>query len=234
MLDHAFAALTKLDWGTDLASLAPIEDAVVAAHGKPDDARQLEGRLIAALNGALSRDAGDYICRKLAIVGSAAAVPALSARLGHKDSSHMARYALERITAPEAASALRQALPELKGSLKIGVIGSLGNRQDPAAVPALGELLKEGDAATARAAALALGAIGTVEAAQVLQAAVKNSGGTAAAAIDGLLQCAESLLADGKLPEAGSIYQSLNDPRQPRLIRLAATRGLLACASGQA
>lgn len=234
MLDHAFEALTKLDWGTDLAPLAPIEDAVAAAHGKPDDARQLESRLIAILIGELSRDAGDYICRKLAIVGSAAAVPALSARLRHKDTAHMARYALERISAPEAAAALRQALPELKGSLKIGVISSLGNRQDPAAIAALGTLLNDDDTTTARAAALALGAIGTAEAAQVLRGAIRTSGGTAAAVTDGLLQCAETLLADGKQSEAGSIYQSLNDPRQPRLIRLAATRGLLACASGQA
>ena len=33
--------------------------------------------------------------------------------------------------------------------------------------------------------------------------------------------------------EATSIYKALNDARQPRLIRLAATRGLLACASSQ-
>jgi HEAT repeat protein len=234
MLDHAFEALTKFDWGTDLAALAPIEDAVVAAHGKPDDRIQLEKRLIDALEAARSRDAGDYICRKLAIVGSAAAVPSLAARLGSPESSHMARYALERISAPEAAAALRQALPELRGNLRIGVIGSLGSRKDAAAIPALAGLLNDGDAATARAAALALGAIGAAEGAQALQAAAKKSGAPATALIDALLHCAESLLADEKLAEAGSIYQTLNDPRQPRLVRLAATRGLLACARGQA
>ncbi|HTI51415.1 MAG TPA: hypothetical protein VL475_10705, partial [Planctomycetaceae bacterium] len=165
MLDQAFEALTKFDWGTDLGALASIEDAVVAAHGKPDDRQQLEKRLIAALSGELSRDARDYVCRKLAIVGSAAAVPALAVLLVKNDSSHMARFALERIPAPEAAAALRTALPEVSGSLKIGVIGSLGNRRDAAAVGALGGLLKEGDAATARAAALALGAVGNGEAA---------------------------------------------------------------------
>ena len=34
--------------------------------------------------------------------------------------SHMARYALERIPAPEAAQALRDAVPDLSGRLKIG------------------------------------------------------------------------------------------------------------------
>src|SRR5262245_10621661 len=103
MLDNAFEALTKLDWGTNLSALAPIDDAVSASHDKPDDRQQLENRLVAALKGNLSRDAQDYVCRKLAIVGTAAAVPVLAGLLVNKDSSHMARFALERNPAPEAA-----------------------------------------------------------------------------------------------------------------------------------
>ena len=80
------------------------------------------------------------MCRKLTIVGTAASVPALAGLLGDKDHSHMARYALERIPAPEAGQALREALARLSGNLKIGVISSLGLRRDAAAVSALGEL----------------------------------------------------------------------------------------------
>ena len=47
----------------------------------------------------------------------------------------MARYALERIPAAAAAAALRDALPKLTGTLKVGVIGSLGVRRDAASVP---------------------------------------------------------------------------------------------------
>jgi hypothetical protein len=50
MLDTAFEALKKFDWGSDLATLAPIEDAVIAAHEKPDARQELENRLIAAIN----------------------------------------------------------------------------------------------------------------------------------------------------------------------------------------
>jgi len=35
----------------------------------------------------------------------------------------MARFALQFMAAPEAGAALREALPELDGDLKIGVIG---------------------------------------------------------------------------------------------------------------
>jgi hypothetical protein len=204
---------------------------VSASHGKPDERQQLENRLLAALKGNLSRDARDYVCRKLATVGSTAAVPVLAGLLTNEDSSHMARFALERIPAPEAAAALREALGKVNGDLRIGVISSLGSRRDAAAVPALSGLLTDSDPATARAAALALGTIGNSESAGALTTALKSAGGNAKDMVDALLQCAESLLADRKLPEASSIYKSLNEPQQPRLIRLAATRGLLACAS---
>lgn len=236
MLDNAFETLKKFDWGADLSALAPIEDAAVAAHDKQDVRQDIENRLVAALKGELSRDAQDYVCRKLAIVGSAAAVPTLAALLANKHNSHMARFALERIPAPEAAAALREALSKVNGTLKIGVISSLGGRRDASAAAALGGLLKDSDPAIARAAALALGAIGNAEAAGLLQAAIAAGNGTSniASIVDALLGCAESLLADRKLPEANSIYKTLNDPRQPRLIRLAATRGLLSCSSRQA
>jgi HEAT repeat protein len=234
MLENAFESLMKLDWGSDLAVLAPIEDAVAQSHGKPDDRKQLEDRLLAALNGKLSRDAQDYVCRKLATVGSAAAVPVLASLLVNKDNSHMARFALEQIPAPEAADALRDALSKVSGNLKIGVISSLGGRRDASSITALGGLLHDSDSATARAAALALGAIGNAEAAAALQGAAKAAGRNATAIMDALLQCAEMLLANRKSSDAGSIYKALDDPQQPRLIRLAATRGLLACAVRQA
>src|SRR5262245_9116521 len=106
MLSDAFVALKKYDWGTDLATLSPIEDAVVAAHSDAATANELQIRLIAVINEKISRDAHDYVCRKLAIVGTAAAVPNLAAFLNQPEYSHMARFALERMNAAEAGDAL--------------------------------------------------------------------------------------------------------------------------------
>ena len=53
----------------------------------------------------------------------------------------MARYALQSISAPEAAHALVEALKSTSGDLLVGVIGSLGGRRDAASVPALVVLL---------------------------------------------------------------------------------------------
>jgi HEAT repeat protein len=100
-------------------------------------------------------------------------------------------------------------------------------------VPPLANLLRTDDPAVARAAALALGAIATSEAAVALQGALQQGIGDKQAAIDALLLCGESLLASDKQAEARAIYKSLAGEQQPRLIRLAATRGLLACARTQ-
>lgn len=230
-VDKAFDALKTYDWGTDRNTLNPIDEAVVATHGDAAARKVLETRLVAVLKSGASRSAKDYVCRTLKTIGTAESVPALAALLPDKDLSHMARYALERIPAPEAAAAMRDALPKLSGALKVGAIGSLGVRRDAASVAALAGLLGDGDKAIASAAACALGNIGTPEAAKALLEFVKKAPeGVKVAATDGCLVCAERLLAEGKKAEAIAIYKSLSGADQPKHVRLAATRGLLAAA----
>lgn len=231
MLDQAFESLKKFDWGTPLAEVSGIDDAVVASHADAALRQDLEGHLIAALSSDVSRDAKDYVCRKLAVVGSPAAVPALSHLLTEEAHSHLARHALERIPGPEAAAALNDALAKTSGKLKIGVIGSLGARREARAVPTLAGLLHDADPAVARSATLALGVVGGTEAVRVLQQALQSAGADKATLIDALLGCAESLLAGNKQPEAMAIYKSLSSDGNPRLVRLAGIRGELACLS---
>ncbi len=230
MLADAFEALKKYDWGTDLTALEPIDNATVALRGTSGADPEIESQLLAALKGSLSRDAHDYVCRKLAIVGTAASVPSLAALLEAQATSHMARYALERINSPQAGESLRNALRTTQGKQKIGVITSLGTRRDGEAVAALAGLLGDSDRGVSRAAALALGTIGSSEAADALQKARQSEIGDKQAVIDGLLGCAESMLSDGKRANAQAIYESMSGEGNSRLIRLAARRGLLACA----
>jgi len=230
-VDAAFEALKTYDWGTDRKPLMPLDEAVIATHGDAAACKDLETRLAAVLKTNASRAAKDYVCRKLMMIGTAQSVPALAPLLADKDLSHMARYALERIPAPEAAQAMRDALPKLSGAPKVGVIGSLGVRRDAASVPALAAALGDADKAVVCAAAGALGRIGSVEAAKALgEAAKKAPEGVKLAVADGLLVCAETLLAAGNKAEALAIYKSLAGEDQPKHVRLAATRGLLAVA----
>ncbi len=229
MSDAAFEALKTYDWGTDRKVLKPIDDAVVATHGDEAARKELEAKLIAVLGTEASRDAKQFVCRKLMLIGTTASVGSLTKLLHTEELSHMARYALERIPAPEAASALRDSLPSLSDELKVGVIGSLGSRQDEASVAVLSKLLAGTNAAVVRSAAAALGAIRSPSAAKTL-AASKPSDETRSAITDASLACAEGLLASGNKVEALAVYKSVAGANPPKHVRLAATRGMLACA----
>jgi HEAT repeat protein len=230
-----FEALVAYDWAADAAPFKEIDAAVIAAHADANLRAEVEKRLSAVLGPGTSRAAKEYACRKLCMIGTAASVPALAALLGDAEHSHMARFALERIPAAEAAAALRAALGTVSGDLKIGMISSLGSRGDAESVPLLKPLVSAEGGAIARAAAEALGMIATPAAAEALATVDPLAAGpVAAAAVDARLACAESFLRHGKASQALAIYQALATAAagkpMARRIELAATRGLLACA----
>ncbi len=227
-LEKAFEALKTYDWGQDRNILKPIDEAVVAAHGNDPASKELEAKLIAVLTTDDSYDAKQFVCRQLMVIGTAASVPTLAGLLGDEKLSHMARYALERIPAPEAGKAMLDAIPKVDGELKIGMISSLGVRGDAASIPAIQALLGDGDAAVAQAAAYALGAMGTTAANTALATGKANDAAKAAVA-DASLACAEKMLAAGKKSEALLTYKRLLAGKPSKMVNLAAKRGLLAC-----
>src|SRR5687768_11544588 len=101
MLDQALEALKKYDWGQDLKVLSPIDEAIAASHGDAAKRKDLEDKLSAALKSELSLDARQMCCRYLMSIGTASSVSTLASLLADEKLSHMARYALERIPAPE-------------------------------------------------------------------------------------------------------------------------------------
>ena len=232
-IDQALEALKTYDWGTDRGPLAPLEAAIVTTREDAAARADLIAKLSAALASEISRDAKDIVCRLLMVVGTAESVPALAALLASEELSHMARYALERIPDPAAAQALRDAVPQLTGKLKAGVIGSLGVRKDADSVAMLAALLTDADQVVVRAAACALGDIQTTEAVDALSAANVSAANVPAecqmAVTDALLACAEKLLADNQGAEALKIYKKFAGDQQPKHVRLAATRGTVAC-----
>lgn len=234
MLDQAFDELNKYDWGVDPKVLRPIDEAVVKCHGDEGARAKLEERFAAVLSSDAPRSAKDYVCRKLMLIGSAACVPALAALLGEKELSHMARYALERIPAGEAAEALRDAAGKLSGALQAGAISSLCSRGDAGSVSVLGGLVGDSDAAVAKAAAAALGSIGNGDAAAALAKADAKDAEAKVATTDAKLACAENLVSAGKKTEALAIYKSLSGDDQPKHVSLAAKRGVLACLGSKA
>lgn len=168
-------------------------------------------------------------CQRLASVGTKEAVPALAALLADPQVSTYARYGLEPIGDSAVDEALRTALAKSKGALRVGIINSIAQRKDTAAVPVLSKLLYSADIPTAQAAAAALGRISGLPAANALRAAlvrtkdpVRNGVGAAG------LVCAEGLLQQGLRKEALSLYDTLTRTSIPKAVRLAAMHGVIA------
>jgi len=229
MLEQAFDALKTYDYGVDRHVLDPIDEAVIKTRNDSAARKELESQLLAVLQSNAPRDAKDYVCRQLRTMGKAASVPALEKLLADAELSHMARYALERIPEPQAGQALERQLRKLSGNLKIGVISSLGTRGE--AVGLLRPLLKDPDDGVARAAAVALGRIASVEADKAL-ASAKPRAALVAVFADASMCCAEKLRAAGRAKEAKATYERLLKNKPSELVRQAAERGLKACQPG--
>jgi HEAT repeat protein len=183
--------------------------------------------LLAVLDSDASFEEKSAACRELSRIATKEAVPTLAALLDDEKLSHMARYALEPINDPSVDDALRAALSRVEGQPRLGVIGSLGVRRDVKAVDALAELLAKPD--TARAAARALGDIGTTASVDVLTEALPTAAvGEQAAICEGLFRCAETLATDGESEAAQAIYDRLAGWKDaPSQVRGAAIRGAI-------
>jgi len=204
-----------------LVSRAGFAAATEAAGG---DAKVKQ--LVTVLQSSASQKEKADACRELGRVGGKEAVAPLAALLKDDKLSHMARYGLEPIASPQVDAAFRQALSTLKGQPLVGVINSVGVRQDTKAIKLLANLVLSEDPEVAQGSARALGAIGTAKAAKALEAALpKATAANKLSVYEGLLRCAEKLNAAGSRRAALAIYDPLRESQGPHQVRSAGLRG---------
>jgi HEAT repeat protein/type 1 glutamine amidotransferase len=210
-INGALRELSKWNRGQDQAPVRGLQR-LLSMPGS------FEPALIAFLGGSASAAAKGEVCRQLADIGTAASVPALTRLLKNAETAEMARYALERIPAPQAVMALREALSNaLNPKLHIALIYSVGRRHDEGSVGKLSNLLVSSDPSVAAAAANALGLIGTPEAEQAL-----GSIPLTRVSAEALLNLADHAPKD----RAAAIYRKLCDEKMPSEVRTPAIRGL--------
>jgi len=213
--------LVKYDWTSSRKTLTTIAGEIREAE-TPEALEEIEKKLIPVLESdKAAYPAKQFVCRMLRRMGTKASVPALSALLIDKQLSHMARFALTRMSCPEAGAALRDAIAKTSGDLRIGIVDSIGRRRDTGDIPALAKLLE--DRETALAAIRALGNIGGREAFKAL-ARAKVPSDLSAEMEDAMLKCADTMFANG---EDAGIYDTLFRPGSPKMIRIAALRGIV-------
>lgn len=206
---------------------------IAASSGINAAACAQEAELIAVLKSNASRKDKADACRILARIGTKNAIAPLVALLGDAEHSHMARYGLETIPDNTVDEALRDALGTLKGRLLTGVIGSLGVRRDGKAVKPLAKLLNCSDALVARAAARALGSIGTAAAAKALGKALDDvCQENQLEFCEGMFRCAEALAKEGRKRTARSVYDRLRKVDGPHQVRAGALRGAVLTRKG--
>jgi len=234
-IDDALKGITKYKYGESRAPLVAVSDFVRDTFGKAEERQKLTAGLIGLLSADATPECKKFACEQLSIIGSAQAVPELAKLLPVEDMSHMARTGLERIPGPEASKALRDALGQVKGKLLIGVIGSLGERRDAEAAPAIAPFLQDADAGVAAAAANSLGKIGGDAGTKALaEAKGKATGKVRLAVADGYLRCADHLVAAEKNDLAAAIYLEMYAPAEAKQTRIAALRGIVVSKSEKA
>jgi HEAT repeat protein len=165
--------------------------------------------------------------KRLAIFGTKYAVPALAPILEDADWAHYARYSLEPLPDPSVDATFRAALGKVQGNLLVGVINSIGVRQDPEAVEALTKLLDR-DADIVAAATAALGKIATKEAVGVLKEQLAGTkGGLKIQVADACLACADKLLAGGDKAAALDLLDTVRKADVPLFVVEAATQNAI-------
>jgi HEAT repeat protein len=229
-IDDTVKAIASYASGQDREPLSKVEDLVRDSLTKPEQRAAVEKGMIALLEDpSATDDCKDFVCRQLRFFGSDASVAVLGAMLTQEKYSDMARYALESKSGKAADDAFLAALSKTAGKTQVGIINSLGVRGAAEFVQPLASLLKSDDKAVADAAAAALGRIGNDKALEALSAGDAN-----ASIANGLFLCAQKLIADGKNAEAIAVCEKLTADTNPKPVRIAATKSLLALQPEQA
>ena len=178
----------------------PLMAAVVAAAVSmlmipAQSAAEDEQPLIKLLQSDAPKAEKAVACKKLAVWGSAKAVPALAALLPDPEFTSWARIALEAIPGPAASKRLRDAMGNVSGLTLIGVINSMAVRRDAQAVDGLVQHMKGSDAEVASAAAAALGRIGNQAATTALRPMLATAPETVRSAVaEGCILCPRNCL----------------------------------------
>jgi HEAT repeat protein len=198
-------------------------------------ATDVEAQLIAVLDSPDAAPADKALtCKKLLVHGTKNAVPSLAKLLPSPELSSWARIALEVIPDPTADAALREALNSVTGRQLIGVINSIGVRRDAEAVAVLVPKLADTDPEIVAASAYTLGKIGDPAATQALELALTAVTPPLRSAVaEGLLLCAERLLAADQAAEAVRIYDLVRGADVPKQRIVEATRGAILARRGE-
>ncbi len=220
-----FAEAARYAAGQPRKVLTGIEAEIRAA--KKDQQPDLEAKLLKLIQSADSTiDGKAWACRQLRYIGSENSVETLAALLGSKDLAPVARQALLTMPGRNVNKALRDAISKTDGSLKAGLIQTIGARRDEDAIKLLAVESASKDALVAESAIAAMGNIGSYKAYKMLKT-VKAPDSLKVCLASALLKCADQLVLTGKKKDAFAVYNEVLSANDAAFIKAAALRGVL-------
>lgn len=213
---------------TALPSLETLDMLVATAGAPGNDARRadLERSLLDQLTRTDDLNVRIRTVRTLALAGSDVCVPPLAQLLaGEEPLRGYALGALWVLPAPAAGAALLAALENASGAAwRAAIANALGGRRERGAVAPLARMSEEGGIDGPEAALMALGHIGTAEAAEVLRAA-KVAPRLQTVHARACLLCADQLCAAGAdAALAGALCALARERTEDALLHDAAAR----------
>ncbi len=224
-LDEAFETVRTYDFGDSGAAQEFIIDKINTTHSDADARADIARRLAGLLDADTTYACKRFACQQLYVAGTEAEVPKLAPLLTDPDLAHLARYALQVIPGGEAEKALINALGKTQDALNVGLINSLRKRKSVAAVPAIAKALQDDAAAVRKAAAYALGSIGTLDAARALgSVAFEADDPLHHTYADTFLQAADNL-AEDEAAKALAMYKAVYTRADAKALRMAALEG---------
>ncbi len=205
---------TKMAWETLFR--------MVQTYAGTDRAPEIENDLRRELRSTHPKETKKRICTLLGYIAEQnAAIDILYVAINDPDLADTARQALARIPARRATQCLMGALQITKSNDQIGVVASLGLRDDPMAADYLAAGIESPDPAVYQAVLHALGQLPAPQSVELIATALKDGKPGAASALIRLMEA----LMDTNLHQAAEVAlkhltnpSSLTVPEQRRLL----------------
>ncbi len=226
-LEKIFSEAARFASGASREPLNQIEDALRQSLGNPALRHDLEAALDRMLAATSTFEARRFACQQLAVIGTDASLPELTALLGSDETVGMACLALAPQTSPKVDELLVNALGRLRGNAQAQIVHLLGVRRAAPAVAPLTGLAHQASPILAEAAMSALARIANPPALEALAGLRKDPNPTLAqTALRASLQAA-GVLSDETAKTALALYEELLATAEPLDVRRAALAGVL-------
>ena len=229
-IEPLLAKVAVYEHGANPDAIVAFNELVEDLQGSAAQRQALEIRLLQFLQSNATLAGKETAFKELALIGTETSLPVLTPMLTRVETAEMARYALAAIPGTAVDDALRKSLGQAPNDrIKIGIINSLGHRQDAKAVPALAALALSSNPEVAAAAAAALANIADRPALNALASARSRLSGPARQSVaDAYIAGADRFAERGEKAAAIEVYKQMMAPGERRMVRARALTGLTA------